>query len=48
MKKTREFFETYTKDLTRDELGKLFTRETPEAYRFFARGIDSAALRALP
>jgi len=48
MKKTREFFETYTKDLTRDELGKLFTRETPEAYRFFARGIDTAALRALP
>jgi phosphoserine phosphatase RsbU/P len=48
MKKTREFFETYTKDLTSDELGKLFTRETPEAYRFFARGIDTVALRALP
>jgi phosphoserine phosphatase RsbU/P len=48
MKKTREFFETYTKDLTGDELGKLFTRETPEAYRFFARGIDRDALRPLP
>jgi sigma-B regulation protein RsbU (phosphoserine phosphatase) len=48
MKKTREFFETYTRDLTSDELGKLFTRETPEAYRFFARGIDRDALRALP
>jgi phosphoserine phosphatase RsbU/P len=48
VRKTREFFETYTKDLTRDEFGKLFTRETPEAYRFFARGIDTAALRALP
>lgn len=48
MKRTREFFSTYTKDLTGDELGKLFTRETPEAYRFFARGIDRDALRPLP
>lgn len=48
MKRAREFFETYTKDLTSDELGKLFTRETPEAYRFFARGIDTEALRAMP
>jgi sigma-B regulation protein RsbU (phosphoserine phosphatase) len=43
----REFFETYTKDLTTDELGKLFTRETPEAYQFFARGINTSALEGL-
>jgi serine phosphatase RsbU (regulator of sigma subunit) len=29
-------------------LGKLFTRETPEAYRFFARGINTAELEGLP
>ena len=38
----------YTHDLTSDELGKLFTRETPEAYRFFARGINTAELEGLP
>lgn len=43
----REFFETYTKDFSTDELGKLFTRETPEAYRFFARGINTAELEGL-
>jgi hypothetical protein len=35
-------------DLTSEELGKLFTRETPEAYRFFARGINTAELEGLP
>ena len=44
----REFFSRYTHDLTSDELGKLFTRETPEAYRFFARGINTAELEGLP
>jgi len=44
----RDFFAKYTHDLTSDELGKLFTRETPEAYRFFARGINTAELEGLP
>jgi sigma-B regulation protein RsbU (phosphoserine phosphatase) len=44
----REFFSRYTHDLTSDELGKLFTRDTPEAYRFFARGINTAELDGLP
>jgi serine phosphatase RsbU (regulator of sigma subunit) len=44
----REFISRYTADLTSDELGKLFTRETPEAYRFFARGINTAELEGLP
>ena len=44
----RDFIHRYTHDLTSDELGKLFTRETPEAYRFFARGINTAELEGLP
>jgi phosphoserine phosphatase RsbU/P len=45
---TRAFFETYTKDFKKEDLGKLFTYETPEAYRFFARGINTAELEGLP
>src|ERR687898_2197575 len=44
----REFISRYTRDLTSEELGKLITRETPEAYRFFARGINTAELEGLP
>src|SRR5690349_24807558 len=44
----REFISRYTQDLTSEDLGKLFTRETPEAYRFFARGINTAELDGLP
>lgn len=44
----RDFFARYTHDLTSEELGKLFTRETPEAYQFFARGINTAELEGLP
>lgn len=43
----RDFLSRYTHDLTGEELGKLFTRETPEAYRFFARGINTAELEGL-
>jgi sigma-B regulation protein RsbU (phosphoserine phosphatase) len=45
---SRRFLSRYTHDLTSEELGKLFTRETPEAYRFFARGINTAELEGLP
>lgn len=48
MSRAREFFSAYTQDLTSDELGKVFTRDAPEAYRFFTRGVDSKAFRALP
>jgi phosphoserine phosphatase RsbU/P len=44
----KKFFSRYTHDLTSDELGKLFTRETPEAYQFFAKGINTAELEGLP
>src|SRR5262249_53560163 len=42
------FLETYTRDLTADDLQRLFTRDTRDAYRFFARHIDRDALEALP
>ena len=44
----KAFLKRYTHDLTSDELGKLFTRETPEAYHFFAKGINTAELEGLP
>jgi phosphoserine phosphatase RsbU/P len=43
-----DFFETYTRDISSRDLRRLFTLETPEAYRFFARGIDEHALAAMP
>jgi sigma-B regulation protein RsbU (phosphoserine phosphatase) len=48
LSRAREFFAAYTQDLTSDDLGRLFTRDTPEAYRFFTRGIDHKAFRTLP
>ncbi|HZJ30103.1 MAG TPA: PP2C family protein-serine/threonine phosphatase [Vicinamibacterales bacterium] len=42
------FFKAYTQGLTTIELERLFTRETPEAYRFFSRTIDHAELLKLP
>jgi hypothetical protein len=43
-----KFFGDYTADLSADDVQRLFTRDTAEAYRFFARGIDRDALRRLP
>ncbi len=43
-----EFFDTYTKDLKAEDLQRLFTRDTREAYNFFARHLDFAALDGLP
>ena len=42
------FFETYTRDLTAEDLQRLFTRDTREAYRFFTRGVRTDAFKALP
>lgn len=44
----RDSFNRYTRELTQADLERLFTRETPEAYRYFARDIDIDALRRLP
>jgi sigma-B regulation protein RsbU (phosphoserine phosphatase) len=46
--RARTFFDTYTQDLTADDLQRLFTRETREAYRFFTRGTDPQAFAHLP
>lgn len=42
------FFEAYTRGLTTTELERLFTRDTPEAYRFFSRQIDFDELKKKP
>lgn len=44
----RRFFDAYTHGLTTQELERLFTRDTPDAYRFFARHVDLKALAHLP
>jgi phosphoserine phosphatase RsbU/P len=43
-----DFFDTYTKDLKAEDLQRLFTRDTREAYHFFARHLGFAALDHLP
>jgi phosphoserine phosphatase RsbU/P len=45
--RSRAFLNAYTHGLTREDLQRLFTRDTREAYRFFARNIDEEALRGL-
>ena len=42
------FLEAYTRGLTTVELERLFTRDAPEAYRFFSRQIDSDAIKHMP
>ena len=43
-----EFFETYTRDLRADDFQRVFTRETPEAWQFFAKAIKAEELTMLP
>lgn len=43
-----DFFEAYTKDLTGEDVQRLFTRDARDAYRFFTRQIDEAAFAGLP
>jgi serine phosphatase RsbU (regulator of sigma subunit) len=42
------WFHAYTHDLRPDDLQRLFTRDTKEAYRYFARQLDLRALQVLP
>jgi serine phosphatase RsbU (regulator of sigma subunit) len=44
----RRFFDDYTQGLTPGDVQKLFTRDTPEAYRYFTRTIDTARLASEP
>ena len=43
-----DFFDRYTKDLKGEDLQRLFTRDTRDAYHFFARNIDETPLKHLP
>jgi serine phosphatase RsbU (regulator of sigma subunit) len=44
----REWFETYTRDLSAEEFQRLFTHETRDAYKFFRRGLDDDQYAHLP
>ncbi len=48
IRQAQDFFETYTRDLRADDLQRLFTRDTPEAWHFFARAIKAEELSHLP
>jgi serine phosphatase RsbU (regulator of sigma subunit) len=43
-----KFFENYTRGLTSRDIEQLFTRDAPEAYRFFSRQINIDELKKLP
>jgi sigma-B regulation protein RsbU (phosphoserine phosphatase) len=43
-----DFFDNYTKDLTAEDLQRLFTRDTRDAFKFFTRGRDADAMQRLP
>jgi phosphoserine phosphatase RsbU/P len=46
-KRLSEFVTTYTRGLKAEDLGRLFTRDTREAYEFFVRTVDSKELEGL-
>ena len=46
--RAREWFDTYTRDLSGEDFQRLFTHDTPDAYRFFTRGFDEERLAGLP
>ena len=46
--RARELFDTYTRDLSPDELQRLFTDDPRDAYRYFTRGRDDDRFAHLP
>lgn len=44
----RSFFDEYTRGFDRTEFQRLFTRDTADAYHYFSRGLDLAALESAP
>jgi phosphoserine phosphatase RsbU/P len=46
--RAKEFFDVYTKGLKASDLQLLFTRDTREAYEFFARGLDRTEIDKQP
>ena len=47
-RRVRELYDTYARDVSSDDLQRLFTHDTRDAYRFFTRGTDEDALAQLP
>jgi sigma-B regulation protein RsbU (phosphoserine phosphatase) len=43
-----EFFDLYTSGLNSRDLERMFTRDAPDAYRYFARGMDLDAIAGEP
>jgi serine phosphatase RsbU (regulator of sigma subunit) len=46
--RARELFVTYTRDLSPEDLQRLFTDDTRDAYRYFTRGKDDDRFAGLP
>jgi len=46
--RARELFDTYTRDMSREDLQRLFTHDTRDAYRFFTRGQAEDHVAGLP
>ena len=46
--RARAMFDTYTRDFSPDEFQRLFTHDTRDAYRFFARGLAEDRFAGLP
>ena len=44
----RRIYDMYARDLSVEDLQRLFTHDTRDAYRFFARGMDEDAIAGLP
>ena len=46
--RAREIYEMYARDLSPEDLQRLFTHDTRDAYRFFTRGFDADVVARLP
>ncbi|MEX1127286.1 MAG: PP2C family protein-serine/threonine phosphatase [Vicinamibacterales bacterium] len=46
--RARAIYELYSRDISAEDLQRLFTHDTRDAYRFFTRGLDEEAVRLLP
>ena len=47
-RQVRALYDTYTRDVSSEDLQRLFTHDTRDAYRFFTRGTDADAVARLP
>jgi phosphoserine phosphatase RsbU/P len=46
--RAREIYDMYARDLSQEDLQRLFTHDTRDAYRFFTRGVDQDEFARLP